>query len=117
MSSFLSDYGVEHILFDRKAEASALPKAHYLNQSIVIHPKNRFEGYFAESSASIGFEPSEFSTSSTPSDITGHTLGGQQLKVTSSSDLPMFSFECPINDLVVQSLLRFPGVHISFMDK
>ncbi|EXJ75911.1 uncharacterized protein A1O5_00419 [Cladophialophora psammophila CBS 110553] len=32
MSSFLSDYGVDHILFDRKTVASALPKAHYLNQ-------------------------------------------------------------------------------------
>ncbi|KAH0848104.1 aromatic ring hydroxylase [Fonsecaea pedrosoi] len=32
MSSFLSDYGIEHILFDRKVVASALPKAHYLNQ-------------------------------------------------------------------------------------
>ena len=32
MSAFLSDYGVKHVLFDRKAVASALPKAHYLNQ-------------------------------------------------------------------------------------
>ncbi|KIW98758.1 uncharacterized protein Z519_00421 [Cladophialophora bantiana CBS 173.52] len=32
MSLFLSDYGVDHILFDRKSVASALPKAHYLNQ-------------------------------------------------------------------------------------
>lgn len=32
MSSFLSDYGVRHLLFDRKTDASALPKAHYLNQ-------------------------------------------------------------------------------------
>lgn len=32
MSAFLSDYGVEHILFERKNETSTLPKAHYLNQ-------------------------------------------------------------------------------------
>ncbi|KAJ9660318.1 hypothetical protein H2198_002626 [Neophaeococcomyces mojaviensis] len=32
MSSFLSDFGVKHVLFDRKTNASALPKAHYLNQ-------------------------------------------------------------------------------------
>lgn len=32
MSAFLSDYGVQHIVFDRKTVASALPKAHYLNQ-------------------------------------------------------------------------------------
>ncbi|KAJ9494687.1 hypothetical protein H2202_009763 [Exophiala xenobiotica] len=32
MSAFLSDYGVQHVLFDRKTAASALPKAHYLNQ-------------------------------------------------------------------------------------
>lgn len=32
MSSFLSDFGIEHVLFDRKTDASALPKAHYLNQ-------------------------------------------------------------------------------------
>ncbi len=32
MSSFLSDFQVNHVLFDRKTVASALPKAHYLNQ-------------------------------------------------------------------------------------
>ena len=32
MSTFLSDYGVRHVLFERKTGASALPKAHYLNQ-------------------------------------------------------------------------------------
>ena len=32
MSAFLSDFGVQHVLFDRKTVASALPKAHYLNQ-------------------------------------------------------------------------------------
>ncbi|KIV95025.1 hypothetical protein PV10_02732 [Exophiala mesophila] len=32
MSSFLSNFGVDHALFDRKTNASALPKAHYLNQ-------------------------------------------------------------------------------------
>lgn len=32
LSSFLSDYGVEHLLFERRAGASLLPKAQYLNQ-------------------------------------------------------------------------------------
>ncbi len=32
LSAFLSDYGVEHILFERKNDVSTLPKAHYLNQ-------------------------------------------------------------------------------------
>ena len=31
-SSFLSDYGVEHFLFERRAGSSGLPKAQYLNQ-------------------------------------------------------------------------------------
>ncbi len=32
LSSFLSDYGVEHILLERHSGTSLLPKAHYLNQ-------------------------------------------------------------------------------------
>lgn len=32
MSSFLSNYGVPHVLFERKERPSPLPKAHYLNQ-------------------------------------------------------------------------------------
>jgi len=32
MSNFLSNYGVEHILFERREKTSGLPKAHYLNQ-------------------------------------------------------------------------------------
>ena len=32
LSSFLSDYGVDHILFERHNGTSILPKAHYLNQ-------------------------------------------------------------------------------------
>ncbi|KAI9831787.1 MAG: hypothetical protein M1819_004684 [Sarea resinae] len=32
LSSFLSNYGVQHILFERHAGTSILPKAHYLNQ-------------------------------------------------------------------------------------
>ena len=32
MSSMLSDYGVDHFLFERRASTSKLPKAHYLNQ-------------------------------------------------------------------------------------
>ena len=31
-SSFLSDYGIEHILFERHSSTSIMPKAHYLNQ-------------------------------------------------------------------------------------
>jgi 2,4-dichlorophenol 6-monooxygenase len=31
-SCFLSDFGVEHVLFERHATTSVLPKAHYLNQ-------------------------------------------------------------------------------------
>ena len=32
LSSFLSDYGVDHVLFERHNGTSLLPKAHYLNQ-------------------------------------------------------------------------------------
>lgn len=32
LSSFLSDYGVDHVLFERHHSTSILPKAHYLNQ-------------------------------------------------------------------------------------
>lgn len=32
MSSMLSDYGIDHVLFERRAGTSKLPKAHYLNQ-------------------------------------------------------------------------------------
>ena len=32
MSCFLSNYGVDHILFERHTGTSLLPKAHYLNQ-------------------------------------------------------------------------------------
>ena len=32
LSSFLSDYGVDHVLFERHKGTSLLPKAHYLNQ-------------------------------------------------------------------------------------
>lgn len=32
LSSMLSDYGIDHHLFERRAGASKLPKAHYLNQ-------------------------------------------------------------------------------------
>jgi 2,4-dichlorophenol 6-monooxygenase len=32
MSSFLSNYGVPHVLFERKERPSPLPKAHHLNQ-------------------------------------------------------------------------------------
>lgn len=32
LSSLLSDYGVNHILFERHDSTSRLPKAHYLNQ-------------------------------------------------------------------------------------
>lgn len=32
MSCFLSDFGVEHYLFERHSGTSLLPKAHYLNQ-------------------------------------------------------------------------------------
>ena len=31
-SSFLSDYGIDHFLFERHAGPSGLPKAQYLNQ-------------------------------------------------------------------------------------
>ena len=31
-SCFLSDYGVEHVLFEKHHTTSILPKAHYLNQ-------------------------------------------------------------------------------------
>jgi 2,4-dichlorophenol 6-monooxygenase len=31
-SSMLSDYGIEHYLFERHESTSQLPKAHYLNQ-------------------------------------------------------------------------------------
>lgn len=32
LSSFLSDYGIEHFLFERHQSTSVVPKAHYLNQ-------------------------------------------------------------------------------------
>ena len=32
LSAFLSDYGVDHYLFERHSGTSILPKAHYLNQ-------------------------------------------------------------------------------------
>lgn len=32
LSSFLSDYGIDHFLFERRSTTSKLPKAHYLNQ-------------------------------------------------------------------------------------
>ncbi|TVY89291.1 2,4-dichlorophenol 6-monooxygenase [Lachnellula willkommii] len=32
LSSFLSDYGIDHFVFERRAGTSKLPKAHYLNQ-------------------------------------------------------------------------------------
>ena len=32
LSAFLSDYGIEHYLFERHSGTSTLPKAHYLNQ-------------------------------------------------------------------------------------
>ena len=32
LSSMLSDYGIDHFLFERRAGTSKLPKAHYLNQ-------------------------------------------------------------------------------------
>lgn len=32
MSSFLSDYGIDHFLFERHMSTSILPKAHVLNQ-------------------------------------------------------------------------------------
>ena len=32
MSCFLSDFGIEHFLFERHQGTSLLPKAHYLNQ-------------------------------------------------------------------------------------
>src|SRR3954465_9042379 len=32
LSSFLSDYGIEHVLFEKHTSTSILPKAHYLNQ-------------------------------------------------------------------------------------
>lgn len=32
LSCFLSNYGVEHILFERHSGSSVFPKAHYLNQ-------------------------------------------------------------------------------------
>ena len=32
LSAFLSNYGVDHILFERSEKSSPLPKAHYLNQ-------------------------------------------------------------------------------------
>lgn len=32
LSCFLSDYGVEHFLFEKHHTTSILPKAHYLNQ-------------------------------------------------------------------------------------
>lgn len=32
LSSFLSNYGVDHVLFEKHAGTSVLPKAHYLNQ-------------------------------------------------------------------------------------
>ena len=32
LSSFLSDYGIGHYLFERHSGTSILPKAHYLNQ-------------------------------------------------------------------------------------
>jgi 2,4-dichlorophenol 6-monooxygenase len=32
LSSFLSDYGIDHFLFERHTSTSIMPKAHYLNQ-------------------------------------------------------------------------------------
>jgi 2,4-dichlorophenol 6-monooxygenase len=32
LSSMLSDYGIDHFLFERRSGTSKLPKAHYLNQ-------------------------------------------------------------------------------------
>lgn len=32
LSCFLSDYGVDHVLFEKHHDTSILPKAHYLNQ-------------------------------------------------------------------------------------
>jgi 2,4-dichlorophenol 6-monooxygenase len=32
LSSMLSDYGIDHFLFERRVGTSKLPKAHYLNQ-------------------------------------------------------------------------------------
>lgn len=32
LSSFLSDYGIDHFLFERHQGTSIVPKAHYLNQ-------------------------------------------------------------------------------------
>lgn len=32
LSNFLSNYGVEHVLFERRDNVNGLPKAHYLNQ-------------------------------------------------------------------------------------
>jgi 2,4-dichlorophenol 6-monooxygenase len=32
LSSFLSDANIEHVLFEKHASTSILPKAHYLNQ-------------------------------------------------------------------------------------
>lgn len=32
LSNFLSNHGVEHILFERRDNINGLPKAHYLNQ-------------------------------------------------------------------------------------
>lgn len=35
LSAFLSDYNIEHYLFERHSGTSILPKAHYLNQRAV----------------------------------------------------------------------------------
>jgi 2,4-dichlorophenol 6-monooxygenase len=32
LSSFLSNYGIDHVLIERHTGTSVLPKAHYLNQ-------------------------------------------------------------------------------------
>ena len=34
-SSFLSDYGIAHFLFERHSSTSIMPKAHYLNQRTI----------------------------------------------------------------------------------
>lgn len=32
LSSFLSKYGIDHVLVERHTSTSVLPKAHYINQ-------------------------------------------------------------------------------------
>jgi 2,4-dichlorophenol 6-monooxygenase len=65
MSTFLSDYGVDHVLFDRKTVVSALPKAHYLNQRTMetfrlhgMHKEIRERGCPARFMSQVGWATS-----------------------------------------------------------